>query len=497
MNEAASAPSNRRAGKADNTLDTRPGPAPISRPPSTMPVSRDTLRRLLVPLLLALLGIGLFSWLVPAERLAVADQLAGFPDSDQTAHAARPYILSALCFLPAACGLLYAFAGTLARYMTRQFAGIFAICFLSLLTIWLLQDLQNNLSDFRGGKHLLHTLGVFYGTRLPFIIRELLPYALLLSLLFCLGKLSKSREIVAMIQTGRSLPRIVGPLILSGLVATALCMALNYHWAPIAEGTGDEILETAKAAAIKGGAGVEIKASNVLYRNPGKHRLWMVGTFPKNYEKGEPLLNVEVTTTRDDKTLETRLAASKAIWNPADRSWTFENAITGEFTPGLYPMFNSEPETVVKQGWSETPWQLIKPGLSPPFLGIPDLNSWLKANSGNEVTLNPAPYLTQWHYRWAQPVICLVTVLLAAPLGIHFSRRGSTGGVAMAVALSGALLFFTTMSLSFGEASIISPAAAAWLPNAAFALLGMYLFHRRMTGRPIYQSILKLFPGGN
>ena len=68
--------------------------------------------------------------------------------------------------------------------MTRQFLGIFAICFSALLMIWLLQDLQNNLSDMRGGKHLMHTLGIFYGTRLPFIIRELLPYSLLLSLLF-------------------------------------------------------------------------------------------------------------------------------------------------------------------------------------------------------------------------------------------------------------------------------------------------------------------------
>jgi hypothetical protein len=36
---------------------------------------------------------------------------------------------------------------------------------------------------------------------------------------------------------------------------------------------------------------------------------------------------------------------------------------------------------------------------------------------------------------------------------------------------------------------------AAWLPNAFFALLGLYLFHRRMAGRPIYQSLLRLFSG--
>lgn len=465
--------------------------------------SREILRRVLAPLLLALLGVGLFNWLVPGESRAVYEQLNGFPDSDASAHAVRPTLLGALCFLPAICGILYSMAGTLARYMTRQFLGIFSICFCALLMIWLLQDLQNNLPDLRGGKHLFQTIVTFYGTRLPFIVRELLPYALLLSLLFCLGKLSKSREIVAMIQTGRSLPRIVSPLIVAGLTATALCMALNYHWAPIAEGSGEELLQQAKGATVS-------EASNVLYRNSAKHRLWMVGTFPKNYEKGEPLLNVEVTTTDDAKNLLTRISAERAIWNRRDRSWTFENAWEGDFkeVKSIYegepdriePVFNDnegETRTVVRRGWSETPWQLIKPGLAPPFLGIPDLNSWLRANAGNEVTMDPSPYLTQWHYRWAQPVICLVTVLLAAPLGIHFSRRGSTGGVAVAVALSGSLLFLTTMSLSLGEAAKISPAVAAWTPNVVFALLGIYLFHRRIAGRPIYQSILKLFPGGN
>jgi lipopolysaccharide export system permease protein len=453
--------------------------------------SRETLKRLMVPLLLALLGLGLCLLLVPYETRQVQEQLLGFPDSDVAAHRARPFILGAVCFLPAIGALLYSMAGTLARYLTRQFLGILGICFFLLLVIWFLQDLTDNLSDLRRGHNFAQTAGYFYLSRLPFILRELLPYALLLSLLFCLGKFSKSREIVAMIQTGRSLPRLVSPLIAAGLFCTALCTALNYHWAPIAEGGSDAILQRAMGAAIT-------EAKDVIYRNPGSQRIWMVGTFPKNYEGGSPLLNVEVTTTgSENRELLTRMVAKSATWNRQDRTWTFHEAYVGEFKDQEYPLFNSTPETVVKYGWPETPWQLIKPGLSAPYLGIPDLNSWLVANKGNEVSIRPHPYLTQWHYRWAQPVICLVTVLLAAPLGIHFSRRGSTGGVAAAVGLSISLVFITTVSLTLGEAGILSPTVAAWMPNILFALLGFYLFHRRMAGRPIYQSILRLFPNGD
>ena len=456
-------------------------------PKRTMPVSNEILKRGLVPLLLTLLGVALHAWLVPGETKAVGAQLLGFPDSDVAAHLLRPKILGAICFIPALAGIAYACGGILARYLARQFLGIFAICFGSLLTIWLLMDLQNNLVDLRQSDELAKTLVLFYGTRLPLILLQLLPYSLLLSLLYCLGKLSKSREIVAMIQTGRGLPRICLPLILAGLLCTALCAGLNFQWAPVSDGASDQILQQAKGAAVTA-------ASNVLYCNVKQHRLWMVGTFPKDYEKGNPLLDVEVTSTNREG-LETRLSAAQASWNPKDRTWTFSKATLGTFQDDMPPLFEDFSEPLVQRDWSETPWQLIKPGLSAPFLGIPDLNSWLQSNAGNEVSVDPAAYLTQWHYRWAQPLVCLVTVLLAAPLGIHFSRRGSTGGVALAVVLSASLMFLTTMALSLGEASLISPALSAWTPNAVFALLGLYLFHRRMAGRPIYQSLLRLFPG--
>lgn len=142
--------------------------------------------------------------------------------------------------------------------------------------------------------------------------------------------------------------------------------------------------------------------------------------------------------------------------------------------------------------WSETPWQLIKPGLSAPYLGIPDLTTWLDSNARHHGFADPSPYITHWHYRWALPFTCLVTVLLATPLAIHFSRRGAGGGVFLAVVLSALMLLVNNISLAFGEAGTIPPWLSAWLPNTGFAVLGLYLFRRRITGRPIYQSLMHL-----
>ena len=452
---------------------------------------RSHLLRFLLPFALTVLGAILCVALIPNEIEAVRQQLIGFPDSNVQAHEARPWVLAALCFLPALAGLVYSLGGTLDRYIARQFTGIFCICLGALLSIWLLMDLADKIGDFLDSKHLLRTIAMFYTTRSPAVLLLLLPYTLLLALLYSLGKLSGTREVISMIQAGRSVIRITMPLIIAGVFFSLLSLGLNYQWAPVAEGGVREILNKATGQVLT-------KAPpNVLYRNPAERRLWKIGAFPQDYHKGAPLLDVEVTTTRADKTLESRLSAEKAYWDRSSRNWTFEQAIVGDYPPGLPPVFKTHETPLVIDHWRETPWQLIKPGLSASFLGIPDLTTWLQENSRGGQFADPAPYLTQWHYRWALPFACMVTVLLATPLAIHFSRRGTGGGIFLAVVLSALMLLFTSICLALGEAGTLRPAHAAWLPNATFALLGLYLFRRRITGKPIYLILRRFLPGND
>lgn len=452
-----------------------------------MTFSRNPPLRFLLPLALAALGAALCAVLLPGEIESVKQQLVAFPDSHFPAHQARPWILGSLCFLPACAGFLYTLGGTLDRYLARQFAGIFAICLAALLTIWLLIDLSDKIPDFLATGHVLRTMATFYTSRSPAVLLLLLPYALLLALLHAMGKLSDHRELIAMIQAGRNVIRITLPLSLAGVLFSLLSLGLDYHWAPVAEGRIHEIMAQASGKHAD-------EATHVLYRDPGSRRLWRIGAFPRDYQKDEPLRDVEVTTTRADKTLESRLTASRARWDRASRRWTFEQAVVGNYPPGEPPVFETHRGPLTVDSWPETPWQLIKPGLSPADLGVPDLLGWLRANSRHGNFADPAPYLTQWHYRWALPFTSLVTVLLAIPLGIHFSRRGPGGGVFLAVVLSALLLLFTNISLALGTSGTLAPAHAAWLPNATFTLLSLYLFRRRITGQPIYLILRRLLP---
>jgi LPS export ABC transporter permease LptG len=450
---------------------------------------RPRISRFLTPALLAAGGAALCAFLVPREMRAVEEQLLGFPDSHVSSQKVRPLVIAAVCLLPAIGSLLYALGGMLDRYITRQFAGIFGVCLSALVMIWLLVDINDNLSEFRDSKNVLLTIAHFYLARSPAILLLLLPYSMLLALIYSLGKLSRDREIVAMIQSGRGVLRITRPMIIAGVWSSLFCLGLNYHWAPAAEGNKDAILMAARGLPVS-------EAADVLFLNPDQRRLWMVGSFPVNYEKGAPLLDVDITTTHENHSLRSRLSAKRALWDRESRHWTFEQAVIGRHQPGEPTVFQTPLVPVVRKGWSETPWQLIKPGLSAEYLGIPALNAWLSGAGHHLASADPAPYRTQWHYRLALPFTCLVTVLLATPLSIHFSRRGAGGSVFIAVVLSALMLLLSSVTLALGESATIPAPLAAWLPNILFCLLGLYLYQRRIAGRPIYQVLRRLTPGG-
>lgn len=445
----------------------------------------SVLRSYLWPVGLTVLGVFLCSYIVPQEIAAVDEHILGFPDTDITGHRLRPWLLGILCMLPAVAAWMYRFSDSLDRYLARRFLSAFALCMGALMAVLILTDLQNNASDFNQSKNTFEVIMSYYGIFIPAMIVFVLPYVLLLALLYCLGKMSRHQEIVAMIQTGRGIFRIVMPLLAMGVFCSIICLIFNFHWGPSAEGHKDLVMEIAKD-------GEAQRARSVLYRDKNSKRVWLVGAFPYQFEKTGVIRNVIIHSFNDGGHPTTKLEAEKATWSREQKNWTFTGAQVIDLQASPVPIRLKTGDTIVRE-WPETPWQIVKPGLDQSHLGIPELNSWLRAHQGIEWA-NHRPYLTQWHYRFAQPVICLVVILLAAPLGVVFSRRGVGGGVSIALFLCVGMLFSSSFFLTFGEAGTLPPAVAAWGTNVLFAFVAIYLFNRRVTGRPIYASLKRLLP---
>lgn len=78
--------------------------------------------------------------------------------------------------------------------------------------------------------------------------------------------------------------------------------------------------------------------------------------------------------------------------------------------------------------------------------------------------------------RFAIPFACFIFAIFAVPLGIHNRRSGKAAGFTLSILT---LLFYyilQSFSRTLAEKAVLDPAVAAWVPNAVFLCLGVYLF---------------------
>jgi lipopolysaccharide export system permease protein len=358
------------------------------------------------------------------------------------------------------------------RYVLRNFLQVYFYCIAGFVSIWLIFDISDNISTFIDERIGLLLAVRYYGTQVPEVFIILLPVSLLLALLFTLGRMSRSNEIVSMLTAGVSLPRVLLPLIGIGLLTVAASMALNYSLAPHAELARKAFLSEARARP-------ERNIEGQIFRNRTDARTW----FIQNFRLGSNTFNnVQVLQQDANDNIATNYVAAHAFYRPETKTWDLENVKVVHYDQaGNITSERIYPSLTIQQ-WSETPFRLGSANVRAEFLSLPELQEYLRFNADFPATLL-APFRTHFQYRLALPWTCLVVVCIAAPLGIGYSRRGVLSSVAAAVVLVFSMNFLVHLFLALGEGDRVSPWVAAWTPNLLFAAIGLYLFYLRASNR--------------
>src|ERR1700756_4351053 len=158
------------------------------------------------------------------------------------------------------------------RYVVRNFLQAYIYCIAGFISIWLIFDVSDNISTFID-QHLGFVLTLrYYASQVPQILIILLPVSLLLALLFSLGRMSRANEIVSMLTAGVSIPRVLWPLVLIGLLTVAASALLNYALAPHADLARKTFLSEQKSRR-------ESQIEGQIFRNRTDARTWSVQSF--------------------------------------------------------------------------------------------------------------------------------------------------------------------------------------------------------------------------
>jgi LPS export ABC transporter permease LptG len=362
------------------------------------------------------------------------------------------------------------------RYILTKFATPFLYCFLGFIGIWFIFDLSDNLPDFIQGKASFEALWEYYASQIPQLVVICLPIGLLLGLLYSLTAMSRSNEIISMLGAGLSVIRILVPFILVGVVLSLVTTFFNYSGAPHAAAAKKQMVRD-----IKRGEKRTEAVFGHLFRNREELRTWFMRRI--NIQRGQ-IGDVEIIQQNADGDFLNIWYAGQANYQSESKRWVLSNARSVELDPQGQITKSELKDTLVIDGWNETPWRILSSVMNPEFLAVPELQDYLTYNSDfPEKRL--AAYRTHLYYRWALPWFCLVVVFLAAPMGIVYSRRGILGGVAMAIGLFFSLVFISSLFVALGKGQRIPPFIAAWGPIIFFFIIGLVLLWYRSTNREL------------
>jgi len=434
---------------------------------------------------LASLAVWLPTDIIGTQAAISGKALAGETPSIP-AYFGKLFLISLLILSVPVAALLYFRLSLMDRYVVHNFLSPFSFCLFSFMAIWVIADFTDNGGSFSGlsfGEIL-----TFYVVQIPFVILFVMPIAVLLSGLFAMSKMSKSNELISMIGSGRSVVRILVPLIVVGAYTSLIGLAFKYEWAPASVGYKEAILETAERETWVKKHGQRLREDiwakrGWMHVNEYDKRSWFVGRVPFTLSDEMGDVVVMQLDERDQPTTMWIAKRAKWVWDASPPTWILSGVRVYTYDENHIPRIESKGQ-VEMATWSETPWKVLSSSQNPEYLGIPGLTMYLNANRELD-DLSLASFRTNWWYVFSEPMSCLVLLLVAAPLGIVYSRRGAMGGVTGAIVIFALMYVMRGTFLAMGHSDRMSPFVAAWLTNILVGITGLVLLWLKARNREV------------
>lgn len=352
---------------------------------------------------------------------------------------------------------------TVARYLLLEFGRSVLMTLAAFVLLYLCIDFFERLPRFLEHDPTALQIIVFFALKVPLIVAQIMPAAVLAGTLLGLGNLARRAELMAMRACGISLWQIATPIVITCFLISIGMLAWNEYVVPPSAARSDYI-ET-----------VEIKKRT--YRQKfRRNEVWYQDRRGfTNIDRFDPNNDVIYGLTRyefdDDFRLERILSAAMARWQ--GESWSMEGAYEVIVAPNGSVSTNPLGQNAINL--EETPKDFKSVYRDAEHMSYRDLSAEVDDLAAKGINTNSGR-VELW-LKIALPFASLVMSLIAIPLASRHSRQSSAAanvGIALVVGFSYWVVLALTTSLGKGE--ILPPFAAAWTANGLFALIGAIFF---------------------
>src|SRR5574341_510594 len=352
------------------------------------------------------------------------------------------------------------------RYILREYARIFSMCFAGLMTIYLVIDFFEKVRRFLHYDASWIDVLTYFTLKTPAISFQIAPLAVLMATLLTLGLLSRSHEITAMRSCGISLPWIASPFLAFAVVIALILLWFSSTIIPLAADKAEDIRVT-KIEKRPPAATLTIQQPwirvgpqtlmNVTSGAVGGSTIGGVRLF--QFERGFHL--VELTEAE-----EARYTNEKwTLYRGRHRRFLLDGSVSVvEFDQQsiALPLI---PEDFTSRFGSESEGMTFR-----------DIRAYTTRLSHEGAQLSRL--LTDYYGRIAFPFVTIVMVLVGIAMSLRRSGiRG--GGMAMGIgqALGVGFCYWAahSIAIALGRGGALEPMMAGWMANLLFMSFALYL----------------------
>jgi lipopolysaccharide export system permease protein len=363
------------------------------------------------------------------------------------------------------------------RHLLREWLHILGLVLVAMIGLLFMQVLYD---DFRYLNDLgaeASDFGAYFFVTIPGFLSLVLRVALLISLLFVLGKLHRANEFTALRAAGVSLLRITAPVWLVGVLACGLTWYLNgsvVPWSVEESRALRESLQYRQQARTQAEDRVGAVYS-VGFDNRAAGRMWFFNRYSQFTRKGYGVTLSELDPQRREQR---RIVAAEAWRDLVRGGWVFRDGRELIFDPETAQLVEPRPFTeLFRPDCTEDPRLMLiidRKASDLSFFELGRLIDYLRQTGSPKVV----PYEVRYFSLIADTLGPLIIIGLAVPFAVSGVRVNPAVGVSKSIGLFFLYYIFMNLASSLATKGIIEPLLAAWVPNLGMAAIGLWLFVR-------------------
>lgn len=348
------------------------------------------------------------------------------------------------------------------KYLTKEILKQFGIVLIAVICIYVIVDFFEKSDNFvKAGLPLSKTL-VFFLLNTPFIISQITPVGILLSVIIIFSLMKKNNEIVALQSSGASVHVLLTPVIILGLVGSICLFFFTDIVVPITTAKANRIwLKDVKKKSLVTSREKNIwikgddRIVHIAYYNPKKKSVYgvTINFFDENFRL---IRKIDATNGfyKDGKWI---------VYKVMDQK---RSAADGAFDVHFYDQLSVALDFV--------PEDLTRIVKKPAEMSFKELLAYIRKveTEGYDATV----YRVDLYAKPAYAFVCFIMCIIGMGIAVRQRRQqGIFFNISYGIVAAFLYWIFYSFCLSLGYGEMLPPVVAVWTANFVFLCLGVLI----------------------